>query len=88
MLGHGHPCNMVRTAKLFSDEVICGTERLEHTSYRVTVSGIRELHCITHTEDVHTGAKLHPFQDVMELAKRQRGTTKTIRTMKQLVRSD
>ena len=65
--------SVVRTAKIFSDG---GSERLEHTSYVATVSGIRELHCVTHTEDVLTDAKLCPLQDVMELEKGQRGTTK------------
>lgn len=78
----------MRTAKLFSDEVTCGTERLEHTSDRATVSGVRELHCITHTEDVPTDAKLCPLQDVMKLEKGQRGTTKAVKVMKQLVRRD
>lgn len=44
----------VRTAKLFSDEVTCGTERPEHTSNRAAASGIGELRCVTHREDIPT----------------------------------
>lgn len=78
----------MRRAKLFSDEVTCGTERLEHTSYRATVSGVGELRFITHMQGVPTDAKLHPLQDVMELGKRQQGTAKTIKVVERLVRRD
>lgn len=52
---------MVGTAKLFLDEVTCGTERREHTSQGATVSGVRKLHFITHTEGIPTDVQLHPF---------------------------
>lgn len=60
----------VKTPKLLSGEVTRGTERLEHTLHGATVSGVRELHRVTHTEDIPTDAKLCPLQDVMERAER------------------
>lgn len=78
----------VRTAKLSSDEMTCGTERLEHTSYRATASGVGEMYFITHMQGVPTGPKLHPLQDVMELEKQQQGTAKIIKVVEQLVRRD
>lgn len=80
--------SMVRTAKLSSDEVTCGTERLAHASHGATVSGAGELHCITPMGDFPTDAKLCPLQGVIEFEKGQRETTKTVKVMKQLVRRD
>lgn len=60
----------LKTPRLFPGEVTRGIERLEHASHGATVSGVRELHCITHTEDIPTEAKLCPLRDVMERAER------------------
>lgn len=53
---------MVGTAKLFLDEVACGTGRLEDTPQGAAVSGVRGLYFIIHTEGIPTDVKLCPFQ--------------------------
>jgi len=70
---------MVRADKLFSDEANCGTETLEHTLHRATGSEIREFHCVICMQFI---AKPCSLQDMVELEKGQKGTTKMIKHFK------